>query len=361
MWVLCQDWPSVCCSSLGLGPLSLLPLIKQHTALSRQPRDTGARAKHELGDDKGPNRATHGGMHAERSHGQRWLGHSGAHEAAMGPMRGIEHESGDAAQPAAPCPPALAAGRAGRPAELCRQRRSRAGMHSHAPSRTQMLAARRGEWAWRLGAWACSSSVIIISSIACLQHAFRPASFRSRAERHKEGPALGLCCMLAPCCAALCSSSSDRRVLLRCRAGLSVQRHGRPSAILYYTSLQRRLPYRAPWTDPFSRNPAAAVAARPQAVEGQTLPIATLPSRATPPRPRSVAADAAGKRGMQGYNVLQTRRRPPRTHPPTCSRRFASRADLRMPCRGESDTSSSSACQITPRLICTKSRSMLEL
>lgn len=49
----------------GPGPLSLLPPKKYHTALSRQFRYTGARAKHELGDDKSTNRETHGGMHAD--------------------------------------------------------------------------------------------------------------------------------------------------------------------------------------------------------------------------------------------------------------------------------------------------------
>jgi hypothetical protein len=57
----------------GPGPLSLLPLKKHHTALSGQLRGTGARAKHELGHDKGTNRETHGAMHAERPHGNTAL------------------------------------------------------------------------------------------------------------------------------------------------------------------------------------------------------------------------------------------------------------------------------------------------
>lgn len=74
---------------------------------------TGARAKHERGDDKGSNRTCllaaardtwrHACSHACK--GIKALGHGGFHEASLVPCMGSSTEAETLQQPAAPCPP----------------------------------------------------------------------------------------------------------------------------------------------------------------------------------------------------------------------------------------------------------------
>ncbi|KAH7085112.1 hypothetical protein BKA63DRAFT_485096 [Paraphoma chrysanthemicola] len=286
---------------------------QHHTALSRQLRCTGARAKHELGDDKGTNRsrllvaARDTWRHAaRRPHGNNALG---LHASTWLPCMGSSTKAETVALEAAPCLPVRHCADTTPHADTGTNRDTALGSTTMMPSPRWLVAA----------AETCSDTGSTAAAASCAASAFRHGSLRrsshhARPQRHPKKQKRGLHMLFvasSPSTAtgvhAACPSQSidlylhgveDRQASFALahtaapRASDS-QVHKLHHRLLNHGQTRSRVTLR--WQQESTRRGRTGWTRR-CAVFARLLPIATIPFRGTLTQngeARNIAADAA--------------------------------------------------------------------